>query len=83
MHRFFGGKKIRSFFWDGVTNYTITSDVSQKIEEEEKQEASRLDEFGDWLDNVQEELPGIGFQNYLNCKFVLENTKIFKLFYLI
>ncbi|CAM9179509.1 unnamed protein product, partial [Hapterophycus canaliculatus] len=46
--RFFGGRKLSCHFWDGVTNYTIK-------EEDEKEEAQRLDAFGDWLE--EQELP--------------------------
>jgi hypothetical protein len=35
---------------------TVVHGVDNEIEEE-KQEPSRLDEFGDWLDQDQEELP--------------------------
>eukprot|EP00752_Nemacystus_decipiens_P005959 g5381.t1 len=46
--RFFGGRKLSCHFWDGVTNYTVK-------EEDEKEEAQRLDAFGDWLE--EQELP--------------------------
>lgn len=94
--RFFGGNKIRCFFWDGATNYTVTSrslgmnsaakrakaaaaevgrvgaglatvgeedDVSESVialadeEDEEVIERNRLDEFGDWLEKEQDDLP--------------------------
>jgi HIV Tat-specific factor 1 len=59
--RFFGGKKIKSYFWDGVTNYSMVSAADggglEKLDQEEKEEESRLDEFGDWLEKDQEELP--------------------------
>ena len=32
--------------------------MAEKMEMEEKQENSRIEEFGDWLDKDQEELPG-------------------------
>jgi HIV Tat-specific factor 1 len=54
--RFFAGRKIKCYFWDGVSNYSITTEQKQE-EEEEKQEASRLDEFGDWLEQDQADLP--------------------------
>ncbi|CAN0249656.1 unnamed protein product, partial [Laminaria digitata] len=41
--RFFGGRKLSCHFWDGVTNYTVK-------EEDDKEEAQRLDAFGDWLE---------------------------------
>eukprot|EP00904_Undaria_pinnatifida_P008751 jgi/Undpi1/5005/HiC_scaffold_19.g08357.m1 len=46
--RFFGGRKLSCHFWDGVTNYTIK-------DEDDKEEAERLDAFGDWLE--EQELP--------------------------
>jgi HIV Tat-specific factor 1 len=55
--RFFGGSKLKAYFWDGVTNYSVTVASAAHEEEEEKAEAHRLDEFGDWLENEQEDLP--------------------------
>ena len=55
--RFFGGSQLKSYFWDGVTNYSVTVHSAEHEEEEEKAEAARLDEFGDWLENEQEDLP--------------------------
>mmetsp|Transcript_28224 Transcript_28224/g.47464 ORF Transcript_28224/g.47464 Transcript_28224/m.47464 type:complete len:579 (+) Transcript_28224:54-1790(+) len=55
--RFFGGTKLKCFFWDGVTNYSVTAHSHEQEEEEERQEDNRLEEFGDWLDQEQEELP--------------------------
>ena len=59
--RMYDGRKLRCKFWDGVTDYT-----SQSVPSIENQNAaggkvdleeSRLDEFGDWLENEQEDLP--------------------------
>jgi len=55
--RYFGGKKILCFFWDGVTNYSVVVKSDKQEDEEEKLEEHRLDEFGDWLEQNQEELP--------------------------
>jgi len=55
--RFFGGQKLKSYFWDGVANYSVTVQSEAAEEEAERQEESRLDEFGDWLENNDEELP--------------------------
>ncbi|KAJ1438189.1 hypothetical protein B484DRAFT_444774 [Ochromonadaceae sp. CCMP2298] len=55
--RYFGGRKLRCYFWDGVANFSLTTQSAQQEEEQEAQEAARLDEFGDWLDRDQEELP--------------------------
>jgi HIV Tat-specific factor 1 len=50
--RFFGGRKIRCFFWDQVTNYTVVDEAK-----EDQLEKKRIEEFGDWLENAQEDLP--------------------------
>ena len=55
--RYFGGNRIKCYFWDGVTNYSVVIKSDQQEDEEEKQEENRLDEFGDWLEQNQEELP--------------------------
>lgn len=57
--RYFNQKKIKSFYWDGSTNYTINSGSGSNNheEEEEKKELERLNEFGDWLEKDQENLP--------------------------
>jgi len=90
--RFFGGRKIRCFFWDGATNYTVTSrslgmhsvtkrstsitEMTSKTQEDNEEgvvptvtgeeedeedeeviERNRLDEFGDWLEKEQDDLP--------------------------
>ena len=47
------GRKTTAIYWDGVTDYTSKGDEIAKQMEEEK----RLDEFGDWLDGGDEELP--------------------------
>ena len=56
-HTFSPGNKLKSYFWDGVANYSVTGQSEAAQEEAEKQEESRLDEFGDWLENNDEELP--------------------------
>lgn len=53
--RYFSGRRLRSYFWDGVANYAQMS--SKQEEEEEKKELARIDEFGDWLEEEQNELP--------------------------
>lgn len=63
--RFFGGRKLRCMFWDGVTNYSVptmstadgTSHTASGATAEVDAEEERLDAFGDWLDKEQEELP--------------------------
>ena len=53
--RFFGGLQIKCFFWDGSTNYAA---VPMQVQEaEERVEEARLDEFGDWLEKGQDDLP--------------------------
>ena len=49
--RMFGGMKVEAHFWDGVTDYAV-----KDMDNEQKVEEARLEEFGDWLDN-QTELP--------------------------
>mmetsp|Transcript_14834 Transcript_14834/g.22228 ORF Transcript_14834/g.22228 Transcript_14834/m.22228 type:complete len:624 (+) Transcript_14834:96-1967(+) len=46
----FRGKVIEASYWDGVTDYTVRNE-----EQESKDAETRLDEFGNWLDN--QELP--------------------------
>lgn len=46
--RFFGGKKIRSYFWDGLTNYTMTASYMEAAEKQEEEDMKRVDDFGDW-----------------------------------
>eukprot|EP00611_Tribonema_gayanum_P022550 TRINITY_DN4544_c0_g1_i2.p1 TRINITY_DN4544_c0_g1~~TRINITY_DN4544_c0_g1_i2.p1 ORF type:complete len:313 (-),score=84.66 TRINITY_DN4544_c0_g1_i2:154-1092(-) len=41
--RWFGKRKLRCHYWDGITNYEVKEDASKEQE--------RLDEFGDWLEN--------------------------------
>eukprot|EP01041_Mallomonas_annulata_P011697 gene11697-24497_t len=53
--RFFGGRRLRCYYWDGSTNFSIVSSAAE--EEGEKEDLRRLDEFGDWLEKEQEELP--------------------------
>lgn len=55
--RFFAGKKIKCYFWDGVTNYSMVPKTMIEEDEEDKKEEDRLNEFGDWLEQEQEELP--------------------------
>ena len=50
--RFFGGRKLRCFFWDQVTDYTVV-DTSK----EERQEQERIESFGAWLEQQQDQLP--------------------------
>jgi HIV Tat-specific factor 1 len=55
--RYFAGRKLKSYFWDGVANYSVTMNSAAQEEAEEAQEQGRLEEFGDWLEQEQEELP--------------------------
>lgn len=55
--RYFAGRKLKSYFWDGVTNYSTNFEGAHSVEAAAKQEEKLLDEFGDWLENEQEELP--------------------------
>lgn len=53
--RYFGGNNLKAFIWDGVTNYG--EKTVDQLDKEERAEDKALDEFGDWLDQDQEELP--------------------------
>ena len=68
--RYFGGRRLRSMFWDGVTNYSDSSyygSINSNTEGEGTNkvesnigvidEDKRLEAFGDWLENEQEDLP--------------------------
>jgi HIV Tat-specific factor 1 len=58
MHgRFFAGTQLKCFYWDGATNYDITKESVAEMDKEEENEKARLDEFGDWLEHEQDELP--------------------------
>lgn len=54
--RFFGGRKVKAYFWDGKTDYSVPLSEEQAAAAEAEEQA-RLQEFGDWLDNEQEDLP--------------------------
>jgi len=49
--RFFAGRRIQAFYYDGKTNYVVRS----KKEESEEETARRLKEFGDWLEKGEED----------------------------
>ncbi len=60
--RYFGGRRLRSMFWDGVTNYSTPSAgggavAESKGEQSKDADEERLEEFGDWLEHEQEDLP--------------------------
>ena len=42
--RFFDGRKLRCFLWDGKTDYRLVHESKDDIEK-------RVEEFGQWLDN--------------------------------
>jgi HIV Tat-specific factor 1 len=52
--RFYAGRKLKCFFWDGTTDYGAAN-TAEQLELKEKEEEARLEEFGDWIE--QEELP--------------------------
>ena len=52
--RFFASRRLRCYFWDGSTNFSVTSTSG---EDEDAREQHRLESFGDWLDKEQEQLP--------------------------
>jgi len=45
--RFFAGRRVEAFFYDGWTDY--------RVGEEKDQEEQRIDEFGRWLEEGEEE----------------------------
>lgn len=48
--RFFGGKQLECFYWDGTTNYRVTR-------ESHKQQQKRIDQFGAWLEsNIDQQI---------------------------
>ena len=50
----FRGSQLKSYFWDGVTDYTKPAPGTEDaVDREEK---SRIDGFGDWLED-QGDLP--------------------------
>jgi len=42
--RFFDGRQIKCFFWDGKTDYKVVRESKEEIER-------RIDEFGKWLED--------------------------------
>lgn len=50
--RFFGGRKIRCYYWDQTTDFTV-----KDLDKEERREEERIEEFGDWLEQQDDELP--------------------------
>jgi HIV Tat-specific factor 1 len=52
--RYFAGRRLTAHYWDGVTNYSSTNNPATATEDEDK---ARLDDFGDWLENEQDNLP--------------------------
>jgi HIV Tat-specific factor 1 len=53
--RHFGGNILKSYFWDGVTNFSEATPFERDLEE--KKEEERIHEFGDWLEKEQDDLP--------------------------
>lgn len=43
-HRYYNGKLIESFYWDGKTDYN-------KLQEDAQTQEKRIEEFGQWLEN--------------------------------
>ena len=46
--RYYNTRKIEAFFWDGIINY-------DKNKENLEIEKARIDEFGKWLENQEDE----------------------------
>jgi HIV Tat-specific factor 1 len=63
--RIYDGRKLRCKFWDGVMDYTSVSVPTYEEQQAGRgggvsrvdAEDNRLDAFGDWLDNEQDDLP--------------------------
>jgi HIV Tat-specific factor 1 len=48
--RFFGGRELECFYWDGKTNYRMTRETLE-------QQNKRIDNFGEWLEtNIDKQL---------------------------
>ena len=44
MHgRFFDGRELKCFYWDGKTDYKVVKESDEVVNE-------RINEFGDWLE---------------------------------
>ena len=54
--RYYNKVKLRCFYWDGSTNYSLST-INSADNLEIKKETERLEEFGNWLENEQEVLP--------------------------
>lgn len=46
--RFFGGRQISCFYWDGKTDY-------KRAPESEEEMKKRIEEFGEWLEDKKED----------------------------
>lgn len=46
--RFFGGMKVEAYLYDGNERFKKSGKATAK--EDDKDEAERLDKFGDWLE---------------------------------
>jgi HIV Tat-specific factor 1 len=46
-HRYYNGKLIEAFYWDGKTDYN-------KFQEDNQSQEKRIEEFGQWLENSHE-----------------------------
>ena len=44
--RFFDGRQIKCYYWDGKTDYRV---VKESVEDQNK----RIDEFGAWLEEQE------------------------------
>lgn len=45
--RFFDGRKLRCFYWDGKTDYRLADETKEEAEK-------RIAEFGDWLEKSKQ-----------------------------
>ena len=53
--RFYDGKTIECFYWDGKTDFKVKYFVKQKSTEDMEIQNKRIEEFGKWLEEDAEE----------------------------
>ena len=53
--RFYDGKTIECFYWDGKTDFKVKYFVKQKSKEDMEIQNKRIEEFGKWLEEDAEE----------------------------
>ena len=46
--RFFDGRQLKAYFWDGKTDYRLVRETAEELNQ-------RIDDFGKWLEGEGEE----------------------------